>query len=362
MKKIKATDLSRYRKFINARDKALERLHISAQGRITQALANALSRIYDAVAARHLALPHDSALTIYGSQQTQAIAHLIDFEFGKAADQIVSDVKRLRRNAFVLSYLGETEGVARAEGKPMQYNLHKAQLAALEDPPGVPTKAKVILSLTRLKNKLLDAIQIGLIHGDSTKELLARLRSTFPKLKRLKKPKRLLTPLKEAAGPKRDGAMSFGFVDPSEWQDMLDDYLKPYHPEIRDPNLYFDIEGSQYEPLGLDEGEWFGWEVEQQLTSDFVDTVRNGQVQAAKDQGIDDFVWITVFGKTTCDSCEWRNGLTSSEIEAKLEDEDDDYDAIVPPAHASCRCQLAPMVEELGEAPEDLGDFNTWLS
>ena len=359
-----------YRSFVNARDKALDRLHASTQGRVTQALAEALQRIYDGISARHFYTLTTEQMTISGDDMTKSVSQLIDFSFASAQAQMAHEIHSLRDTAMALTITSEKEALRRAgAGKdlPMHSRARvrsdSGKSSSDKMPTGGTVEARISLALNRLKNKILDAVQLSRVLGESTEEALKRVKATFPKLKRITTPKKLTRLVKEADRPRNpDRPFDFDFISEEDWDGIIRDYLKPYQPRIRDPRMYFEVTGDEgLAHMGVGEGLWAGWDIEQQITADFVDTVRKGQVVAAKEQGINDFVWITVFGPTTCESCKWRNGLTSAEIEAKLEDRDDDFDATVPPAHASCRCQLAPMVEELGEEPEELGDFDTWL-
>lgn len=366
--KVAANKKSTYRSFIRDRDRALERLHVRAQERITSALAVALARSYDLIASR---IGH-AANTLQGIQSAyilDQIARRMDHEFFEAQKKIVEAFITMRRNSYLLTYSSEAEAIARLIKDPKEFNLHAGKLSRLATVPsavGGAVADRVNLALGRLKQKVLDQVKLGLILGETVAEIMDRVKTTFPKIHRYAAPKKILKTLKEARRPTDSPeSYSFGTIDQESWEDLIQDYTQTYSPEIRDPELYFDIVGNKFEAVGLDEGEWMGWEIEQQLTADFVQQVRSGQIDAARDQGISDFVWITVIGKTTCESCIWRNGLTSSEIEAKLDGDhrDDEIDATVPPAHASCRCQVAPMVEalETESAPKELGDFSTWL-
>lgn len=360
---ISAAKSKAYRRFIKQRDEALERLYMGAQGRVTQALAEALQRIYDGIAARHLFTPGTEQMTVAGDYMAKSVGQLIDFEFSTAQLRIAEAIMRLRKYAGILTRASETEALRRAGVNTTPRSPNTSAPLDYPMPTGGTIEARVALALNRIKNKILDALQLSRVMGEDTAQALDRVKKVFPKIKRVAKPKKLLVPVaaREADAPK--DPFKVGFIDEDTWDQIVSEYLKPYQPRIRDPRMYFDVTGEEgLAHLGIGEGVWMGWEIEQQITSDFVDTVRKGQHTAAKEQGISDFVWITVFGPTTCESCKWRNGLTSSEIEAKLEDVDDEFDATVPPAHPSCRCQLAPMVEELGDEPGELGDFSTWLT
>ena len=109
----------------------------------------------------------------------------------------------------------------------------------------------------------------------------------------------------------------------------------------------------------------YSWEVEQDLVYDFVKSVRKGEIDAAKENGYNEFVWIAIVDKRTDVCCLWRDGLTTKEIEKQLKGRSKKErcnDAVTPPAHPNCRCRLAPVTDALPSKPiKDLGDFETWL-
>jgi hypothetical protein len=125
-----------------------------------------------------------------------------------------------------------------------------------------------------------------------------------------------------------------------------------------DQTLFYDVTTGE-------EKERYTWEVEQELTEDFVQSVRSGEQEAAKAQGINDFMWIAILDKATDECCALRDGHSSSEIEDMLDQgklDSEDCDAIVAPGHFNCRCQSAPMTDDLPERVEiDYGSFDDWL-
>jgi len=161
-------------------------------------------------------------------------------------------------------------------------------------------------------------------------------------------------------GAKGDDTVNLaqGFMDEELWNQLLEEYLTDYVPQYREPKMIFDVE------VGGDTEEWYGWEIEQYVTHDFVDRVRKGQDEAAKQNGITDFMWIAVIDDKTDECCAWRDGLTSAQIEAKLpQHKDDDCDAIVPPAHFNCRCTVAPMLDTMTDEPTvNVTEFEEWLN
>jgi hypothetical protein len=164
--------------------------------------------------------------------------------------------------------------------------------------------------------------------------------------------------------------MLLDHIDEAAWKDMVDDYLHDYIPKWRAPEYVVDIPIT--DPTITAEGRevWYAWEFERDLTQEFVQSVRDGQVGAAKEAGITDFVWIAVIDSVTDACCRWRDGLLVSEIEKELaqhQDEDDECNleggGLTPPLHFNCRCALAPAQDNIPDRPslED-PDFETWLN
>ena len=156
----------------------------------------------------------------------------------------------------------------------------------------------------------------------------------------------------EEEEPAVDFAM--GFIDEAVWNEMVEFYKKEYVPTYQ-----FRI------PKGAEDYWYKDFELEQDLTHDFVKSVRDGTLAAAKENGITDMMWIAVIDAKTDECCTWRHGLSSSEIEDQLKGEhsDDDCEEIVPPAHYYCRCTIAPMVDSMSEAPEsNQKEFDEWLN
>jgi SPP1 gp7 family putative phage head morphogenesis protein len=93
--------------------------------------------------------------------------------------------------------------------------------------------------------------------------------------------------------------------------------------------------------------------------------VRAGEIEAAKEQGIDDFVWTAVIDERTDECCLWRDGLLVSEIEAELNGDHsgDDCDSTVPPAHINCRCRVLPVSAQYVEQQQTgFQGIDEWLA
>ena len=296
--------------------------------------------------------------------------------FDLAIDRVEGTVKQLRRAVWGLAYLGHSQAIARATAKAIKVNLTRARLDDIESQPlmdGVDLKDRIELSFGKLKRKVLDAVHTAIVQGEDAESLAERIERAFPKYRVVNtRPRKLKVQrkgLKEADPPgvmfgfepsKKEGLeLTTGIIDNEAWQSILGEYMAEYVPSTRGEYKEFTYRGQKK----------YLWELEQQVTNDFVMQVRAGANEIATENGYTDFVWIAVIDDKTCDtdrcSCVWRDGLTTSEIEKELKGthKDEDCKAVVPPAHFNCRCDVAPITDALPEKPlKDLGDFETWLT
>lgn len=185
------------------------------------------------------------------------------------------------------------------------------------------------------------------------------------KLDQARKPVRKLTlkkndlGLKEAKKKKPD--LSSTLIDDATWDNILkgykEDYQTPHNP--RD----FIVGGKLQDEL--DDALVYSWEVDQDLTDEFMRQVNDSQEAAFEKAGLTKFVWIAVLDNRTCqECCVWRDGLTIEEIEAALKSgrKGDKCQSLKPPAHPNCRCTLAPAFDNLPERPNsNLKEFEEWL-
>lgn len=372
-----ANDSPRYRRFVNERDKALEQLHINAQKDISVILHNGLERILGVVTRGYSNLPANGFFTQQADHAIQLIDNRVANALADIGPAIIDRWIQFRKHAWLLATLSESEAIAHAFGKQTQNRVTRADLTAVSLGDTFQKEniaSRVSLALSRIRRKVMDAVETSKVHQDKLEDALARVMTrAFPSAQAYIRPPRMLKPIKarEADDYKYTVGLavaveatkarlgSEAFVDDAEWDDLVDNYKSSQLPSTR----FFN------EPIDIDIGdaeleEWYAWEIEKELTHDFVDKVRKGQVDAANKAGISDFVWIAVIDSHTDDCCAWRDGLTTTEIQAELEGKHrgDECDATEPPAHYNCRCALAPV----GEIPErielDLGEFDEWLS
>lgn len=223
--------------------------------------------------------------------------------------------------------------------------------------------------------------------NDEESEALGRIFKALPKKKRI--PARAVlkkVKVTEASRPKMksrsedESGISIGLTrgdnytfdfDQDTWNRVVHEYQNDYVPIDRSPENFINLKDPFTSiPIKDDIPESdkiYAWELENEITNDFVKTVRDGQVSAANENGIDDFVWISILDDKTDECCQWRHGLLTGEIEDRLAKDDslsEDCDAVVPPAHFNCRCTLAPASKDLQMVNNtDLNqEFDEWLS
>lgn len=380
---------SQYKKFIDDRDRALQVFHNKTQRIISDCLRGAFENILTKVQAVQPRLTGPEAVINTGGIINE-IDRTISQTFDLILPEIIDRVQAMRKNAFVMSAAGEVEAIGRAMDAEQTADIKKDDADAevdRESSAGGHLPQRLCLYFDRLRRKLLDAVQMGIILQDNRIDFMNRVYKALPPQRKYKRPDKVLKKVKESATlreqinfgagrgagtPVGGVSMTTGFIDPPTWDNMVADYLTEYIPTNRGPEAVLDIDAipnatktfaGTIPPTSAEQ--WYLWELERDITQEFVDSVRKGQVDAAKKNGINEFVWISIVDSKTDSCCLWRDGLTSKEIGQKLKGDksSDPCKAIVPPAHFNCRCTLAGVTKQtIPDKPRtDLGDFEKWL-
>jgi hypothetical protein len=366
---------TKYKKFIKARDELLEKFLRKAHLQITAEMDNAFISIIGIVKGKYQDV---MKMSLPISHKVKHFERDLDRIFDLLGINIIPILLEMRRKTTLLTRAGEAEAIYQATGMPIikKTNEHDIATQALKlfDPESALHK-KVNLALSKLKRIVLNELETGITMDFQVDKTVGLIFLKLPKKKLLPEKTKALRPVKTREASDRWAGTHYPFK-PSlftgdTWGAVLEDYERDYVPEIRGPEVVFDIKNPwNDEPIRSKiEGEdaIYGWEVGKDITHDFVKEVRAGQVDTANLNGITDFVWIAVLDDKTCEKCcEWRDGLTSSEIEDKLKANKDlaEYcDAIAAPAHMNCRCSMAPVVKELGtyDTTDTEKDFEQWL-
>lgn len=348
-----------YRKFITERNKVLEYLLHYYLDQLDEVVAHLKTKCEQIIVHLH-AIGYDM----------HQIEHALAGPFNVSAMKASQIAHRLRKTIYLLSYVGEVEGLARALKKPtkdVRFDANKIKdLFTEESPSGGSLNNRIAHGFKKLHRRVTSEVENVFMQKDfHPKDIITAIDYAFPKKRKVKRPgKKIQKPkkIREAKKPTTDADMLVtGFIDDQAWDDLVTDYLDANIP-LRGPEDKTVVaygEGTEHYTE-----ERYSWEVEQELTQDFLEQVRGGQIDAAKENGIEDFVWVAIIDSRTDDCCLWRDGLTTSEIKSQLKGEhkDDECQTEVPPAHFNCRCDIAPVTKDTLEYETlDLGDFDTWL-
>lgn len=361
---ISANKSKAYTSFIHQRDKALSRMHEVTMQKINDELRHAFTQAMATANYLYSHIPAKDLLTPNARSVIMNIDFSIQHEFDRASQDITKITQKLMRLSYLLASMGEAKAIINATGKKTKLHITKQQLDehAKTNFQGENVHDRILFGFNRIRRDLIDSLERSRVQGLDHKEAMAKAVRALPGSRRVRQPKRLLRKITEADKDIVLDADVEAFIPEDEWNELVDLYEQDFVPNWRGPENVYDITPAG-EPEDYTE-EWYAWEIENQINQDFVDSVRSGQNDAANQNGINDMVWIAIVDDKTDECCLWRDGLTSSEIEEKLQEHgDDDCDgATVPPGHFNCRCTMAPMIDAMPDMPaSNEEDFNTWL-
>ena len=356
--------LPTYVRSVNKRDQVLEKLLLKARARQSDEL-----RRFITLCLQHVARLYPLMNLNFLDPHTVTHVKRLEWEIEQSAKEVQTNVTanwlRLKHRTYAFSWAATQKAMLNA-GKPGQplplpagkLQHHRAKRTELGSVPD-----RVHLSLERLKRKVIDAVQMSRVLGEDLDQALIRAGKAFPPAQKQKKLRVLTRALVEAADDTVPEDPLYGpqFISAEDWDDIVEEYKTAYLPKYRDPRYELDT------PATTEEGDvlLYPWQVEQEMTEDFVSSVRSGEVDSANEQGITDFVWIAILDSRTDECCRKRDGLTNTEIEDNLKGEwsDDDCQAMVPPAHFNCRCRIAPATDDLPDKPaSNSQDIEDWLN
>ena len=364
----KFNDDKSYRKFVNARDVALDKIFRNFRLKNTDLLNETFINVLTQIKMKYSLMQTQRDALKNLEQDLQNI-------FRQTVFQMTVELNRYLKMGYMLSQAGEAQAIAKVTDKKA---VIKLSANAIHNKTIRLDKyiKDVALRFSKLRRDIVQAVEHSIVQGETEAQCLGRVwLKALPKRKALpKKPILKKVKVTEADKPQmKDNPRLFFDVDFDQetWDNLVDEYKKEFIPVDRSPASFTDIK-NPYNDLpireDIDEADKiYDWEVEQTTTHMYVEMVREGQVDAANQNGIDDFVWISILDNRTCEfCCDWRHGLLTSEIEKRLDQEPelaDDCDATVPPAHFNCRCTIAPASKDLERVDnsEIEKDFDTWL-
>lgn len=346
--------LKYYRRFTDSRNKYAEVILDKYRAKISDALRPAFVLMAHA----------------YLSGNNKHTQHLLSYQMQHTAIQVAHLFMQMRRNVYILSTTSEAEVLSRITNKkdqvvklPKIHEVINRPLAA-----GGTVQGRVLHYLKNITRKLQAVSDLAELKGEKPDAI--DVQACFPRLKGFRR-KTELHRLSEADRTRKPNVTTDSVSD-AEWDDIVGDYQDEFLATNRGPegiSSDSDIYASHLATGGRTAATYsdttYDWELENDLTHDFVQTLRDGQNDAANENGIVDMLWVAILDNKTDECCVWRDGLTSTEIQTALENEhsDDDCRAIVVPAHFNCRCSMEPSTEDLPDAPEsNKGDFDDWLN
>lgn len=371
-----------YKRWVKQRDVALEVLHKKAQLNSSRVMIGVLNNVTMLAKSQWHALHNPVGHHSIDQFDLQLKQMLRD-----AAGQLYGQTVSLRRKSYLLAKASEAEIIAqlaspnkRVTARITAADLHR--LGTAKSFAGGDLHHRITYYMDKLRRKIVSMAQASALTSESPEDFAFMVARAYPRASRFLRPKRILKPklmesdsmldqFRNQHDPDAtlnlddDGEdKAIDQIDEPEWLNMVNDYKTEYVPDSR-------AGGMAAEQVITDQGDQiYAWEFERDLTNEFVDAVRNGQIDAANENGITDFVWIAVVDAATDACCLWRDGLLVSEIQDQLgdhQDEDESCDVggegLTPPLHFNCRCTLAPATENVPDKPDDGSkDFETWLN
>jgi hypothetical protein len=382
---LRFNEVPQYRKFIDGRNAALDHFFRNHRLRLTDIQNAAFMHVLAIIKYRYGSIknaPHDTS-------KLRALEYDLEHLFNDAVHKIVQEQKRLRKISFLISYGASAQAIAKIVAKSVKgrvdaHALDRVAMGPAQD--NLTLYHRLRVPFAKLRRRIMDAVEKAVLNGDEDGAAMGRVYLALPK--RIGLPKSpVLKKMREArrhypgAGEQVSGT-SIGVTgsaatsldyDKYTWDQALEEYKTEYTPIDRSPIDGVDgvVNPFTGEPFPEDasyKDKVYSWEIEKEASHDFVMRVRAGENEAAKANGVDEFVWVSIIDDHTCDKCcLWRNGLLTSEIEERLAKEPElaDYcDAIMPPAHFNCRCAPAPASKDM-EVVENTDinmEFDQWLN
>ena len=341
--------MTTYRKFISQRDEYLEEYLRKANLRIYDVTTHSLEHIEHVVASVFARIEH-KRFTSEGRFGIMYLQAVVDENLSKLAVEIADIIAKMAKLTAKLSYYGEKEGLARKLGKTTDLKTYEPETNRFQ------YLSWASISLEKLSSKIKIAIERAYINEESAQLAIERIKAVMPPTKTVHRKTLIKTPVMEAeiARDKKYSA-TVDSVNDDDWQELVDEYKSEHIPKYR----YYDRERTGQEK--------YSWEIEQAATEEFLAKVKDGTVKAANDLGVTDFMWVAVLDDRTRPEHAKRDGLTSTEIQAKLNDEwsDDEDKGIVAPSGFNCRCRSVPYVPDKDEDTTtdfQAGDFFSWIN
>lgn len=354
------TENPSYVKWVKSRDKALEDLHTRAQVESSDIMRKLLTDVLLMAKAYYTQLKSGHPQSI-----DQFESHVKNI-FSAGVSQLYGIIIMLKIRSYVLSKSSETEIIAQLTDEQVVSKIRSEeiyQIAGQDSTAGGEMIQRMTLYMDKLRRRIVSMAQGSAINAGDEMDFLQDILAAFPKDRVVKRPKRILKPLLRESDKKPKFDIAIDNIDENTWNDMLRTYMDEYVPKWRAPPAVVDL--PIVDPTIQADGTevWYAWEFERDMTNEFVQSVRDGQIAAANENGITDFVVISIIDDRTCEHCCGDfgcvdfDGLLVSEIEKMTGGEQS-----APPYHFNCRCTLAPATDNIPKKPDNGGnEFDDWL-
>lgn len=305
----------------------------------------------------------------------------IDRIFKGLAVSLWLEIGELRKKTYMLAHIGEAQAISAATNTAPKFKADHQTLNDLTNEDFIRGSVLEVIAhnLNAVRRKIITKVEEQLLTDEPVESALYYAFKQFPRKKAppTKPPLKKVKPREANSKPKftitsevDSTVLDIGkgnftpFVwDQVTWDKLLEDYAKDYIKVDRSPAAVYSLKDPLTdEKIKYDDG-IYAWEVEQEVTHDFVSQVRAGQIAAANDKGIKDFVVITVIDDRTCEACCDGfgcidfDGMKVSEIEKMTKNK---FSA--PPYHFNCRCTLAPVADSDEEITGDLSGYEDWVA
>jgi len=274
--------------------------------------------------------------------------------FDDCANEIETYWDSKRKKIDILTRVGNVY-IARKVSPPWKKQVLNLKKPLRLDDRYNPTNGHIKYRFDSMISKIMAQLQRGGLNEESDTQILKRIKNMFntKTLARAREANSGLYGDTQVNGPQESDTYSqsdlvgpiqidSGYFSPTD--------IEALKSEMVDAN---DFEHRQYRP-------WFSEELrknnrelaqfEQDLLTDAVNLIHSGQTeQMPALNGIEDMRW-KVQRPGVCDCCDKRDGLTMTEIKAKIHDEFGDQP---PRLHPNCNCDLVPVVQNKWK-PSDL--------
>ena len=331
--------------FKKDRDDALEEIHKNLLRSITNISAAYFDHIIDV---SEMVFRSIKFFTSDGRVNVEHLKYNIASIFERMAKEISEEMIKTNHLTMKFTAASELEYIARVKDKT-GLNLDFERLNPTKKEQ---TTSRVMLSLEKIKSKFLYEIERE--YAQENPDVKSALLHILPEMKRLPKRNTLKRESDRFVFDKKTD-MSQTFMSNEEWRDIEQLYKDEYIPRYRN---YKTRDGR----FVRSDNDVYAWEMEQKATDEWLQSVKDGTNQAAKEAGVEDLLWIAFLDDRTRHEHERRDGLTSTEIEDKLKNDpawkDDPYGSIAPSGF-NCRCRSVPYIPEADD--KKAGDFSEWM-